>query len=473
MKNNVVYWWSGRASMLIIDAFVMGFLKKHYFPGCTMNGFFFYSEKYKGSGYLSKASFDEMIKSGKEFFNQDFVEEYFKLAEDTRAKFFDIIKNIRNSKVSQMSNEELANLFWELYDCVMDGAALYCQSQQEPLTAAENRIKEIVKDENKMLTIVEPYELDDINNGEVCWYNLLGNKDEISRDDIIAYLERFSWHMWNMYDLDDAVEYYKNKFLEDKKTNYQNKAQEIIDSKDKHKKKVMSILDEFNNEELNQLVSLFHRTTIGRMRLKPVWAGADFLASNLIKEIAKRLESDVVEFVFSYRIKETVEALKKGELLTKEEIIARKKSYLIGFKDYKEIFVSGKEAKVFVKEEYPELFKENNEEEVKGTIVSKGKHTGRVRIILSENIEKVKELSKTFEKGDVLVTDMTQPNMMVLIGKAGAIVTNEGGITSHAAVVSREFKIPCIVGTHRATLVFKDGDRVEVDADKGIVRKIN
>lgn len=472
MNNKLVYWWGGKESMLLMDACVTGFLKKYDFPGCTMNGFFFYSEEYKGSGYLSRASFGEMIKSGKKFFNQQVVEEYFNLAEKTREKFFDIVKKVRGSNVSQMSNEELADLFWELYDCVAEGVALYEQSQHEPLMAAEKRIREIVKDEDKMLTIVEPYELDDIINGEVYWYKLVKDKDYISKEDIIIYLERFSWHMWNMYDLDEAINYYKNKFLEDKKDQY-DRAQKIIDSKNKHKEKVLTILKEFNSEELNKLVELFHRSTINRMRLKPVWAGVDFLTRDFINEIAKRLKLNVVELVFSYRIKEVVEALKKGNLLSKEEREARKESYFIALDNYKEIFITGEQAKTFAKKEYPELFKENNEEELKGTVVSKGKAKGKVKIILSENIEKVKELSKTFKKGDVLVTDMTQPNMMVLIAKAGAIVTNEGGITSHAAVISREFKIPCIVGTHTATKIFKNGEIVEVDADKGIVRKIN
>jgi pyruvate,water dikinase len=56
--------------------------------------------------------------------------------------------------------------------------------------------------------------------------------------------------------------------------------------------------------------------------------------------------------------------------------------------------------------------------------------------------------------------------------KAGAIVTEQGGVTSHAAIVSRELGIPCLIGTKIATKVFKDGDMVEVDATKGIVRKI-
>ena len=57
--------------------------------------------------------------------------------------------------------------------------------------------------------------------------------------------------------------------------------------------------------------------------------------------------------------------------------------------------------------------------------------------------------------------------------KAAAIVTDEGGLTAHAAIVARELSIPCIVGTKFATRAFKDGDMVEVDADRGIVSKIN
>jgi pyruvate, water dikinase len=67
---------------------------------------------------------------------------------------------------------------------------------------------------------------------------------------------------------------------------------------------------------------------------------------------------------------------------------------------------------------------------------------------------------------------MTTPDFVPIMGKAGAIITDEGGITCHAAIVSREMKIPCVVGTEIATKVLKDGDLVEVDADNGVVRKV-
>ena len=99
----------------------------------------------------------------------------------------------------------------------------------------------------------------------------------------------------------------------------------------------------------------------------------------------------------------------------------------------------------------------------RGLSASVGKATGIVKIVKSATeIGKVKE-------GDILVAVMTRPDYVVAMKKAAAIVTNEGGITSHAAIVSRELGIPCIIGTKIATEVLKDGDLVEVNANHGIV----
>ena len=67
---------------------------------------------------------------------------------------------------------------------------------------------------------------------------------------------------------------------------------------------------------------------------------------------------------------------------------------------------------------------------------------------------------------------MTSPDFIAGIKKAAAIVTNEGGILCHAAIVSREFGIPCIVGTKTATRLIKTGDLIEVDGNHGFVRII-
>jgi phosphoenolpyruvate synthase/pyruvate phosphate dikinase len=106
------------------------------------------------------------------------------------------------------------------------------------------------------------------------------------------------------------------------------------------------------------------------------------------------------------------------------------------------------------------------ETEVKGKSTFKGKHVGRVTVVLSDAD------AKKVQEGDVLVASQTIPNWVFAMEKAGALVTDEGGLLSHAAILSRELKKPCVIGTKIATQVFKDGDVVEVDAEKGIVRII-
>jgi len=100
---------------------------------------------------------------------------------------------------------------------------------------------------------------------------------------------------------------------------------------------------------------------------------------------------------------------------------------------------------------------------LKGETASGGAYTGKVKIVHGAS-----ELGKV-EKGDVLVTAMTTPDMVPAMQRAGAIITNEGGMTCHAAIVSREMGIPCIVGTEHATEILKDDQIVTVHASRGIV----
>lgn len=98
-----------------------------------------------------------------------------------------------------------------------------------------------------------------------------------------------------------------------------------------------------------------------------------------------------------------------------------------------------------------------------GLGASPGISSGPVKVIY-----KMDDLSK-IKKGDILVTEMTNPDMVVSMQKSAGIITDEGGITSHASIVSREMGIPCVVGTEKATKLLKDGDEVTVDGFAGKV----
>jgi pyruvate,water dikinase len=100
---------------------------------------------------------------------------------------------------------------------------------------------------------------------------------------------------------------------------------------------------------------------------------------------------------------------------------------------------------------------------LRGLGASPGVATGVVKVI-----EVMSDVAK-IEKGDVLVTTMTSPDLVPTMSKAAAIITNLGGSNCHAAIVSREMGIPAIVGTHEATKLLRDGQVVTVDAYNGII----
>ena len=108
--------------------------------------------------------------------------------------------------------------------------------------------------------------------------------------------------------------------------------------------------------------------------------------------------------------------------------------------------------------------KKTQSEEIVGKVAFPGVVRGKVVLHQSWTGTTV------INKGDILVTGMTNPQMIPYIKKAGAIVTDEGGITCHAAIISREMKKPCITGTKNATQLLKNGDLVEVDANAGVVK---
>ncbi len=185
----------------------------------------------------------------------------------------------------------------------------------------------------------------------------------------------------------------------------------------------------------------------------------------VLKEIRKRTRFSLkqIRHCLPKEIKLLFIKNKKQDL--KKELNKRINYLAYHVKNKKSIVLTGGKARQFmdkmlIKEIYGDI------KIIKGTVASPGTGNGMVRIInVTKDMVKMK-------KGDILVSIATIPEIVPAMKKASAIVTNIGGITSHAAIVSRELKIPCVIGTKIATKVLKDGDLVEVDANKGVVKKI-
>ncbi|MBU0707534.1 hypothetical protein KKG41_04145 [Patescibacteria group bacterium] len=128
---------------------------------------------------------------------------------------------------------------------------------------------------------------------------------------------------------------------------------------------------------------------------------------------------------------------------------------------------TGKDAKKLTEQYDPQpKITASRSSTLRGAVASSGIARGRVRVIILD-----REFS-SFKKGEILVTIQTMVHYVPIMKKSAAILTEFGGLTSHAAIVSRELKKPCIVGIPSLTSVLKTGDKVEIDATKGIVRKI-
>ena len=173
---------------------------------------------------------------------------------------------------------------------------------------------------------------------------------------------------------------------------------------------------------------------------------------------------------------ETPENLRKIQCLTEDELhqlweLARKLEEHYKFpQDFEWASENGR---VYLLQTRPvTVFYEKKEEEVevkakpilKGLPASPGAVVGEVKICLS-----LEDANKKMQKGNILVTTMTSPDWVPFMKIAGGIITSEGGMTAHAAIVSREMGIPCIVGASKALEVLKDGMIITLDSRKGLV----
>ncbi len=182
----------------------------------------------------------------------------------------------------------------------------------------------------------------------------------------------------------------------------------------------------------------------------------------ILEEIVKRIGLSMHEVRFM--LKKEIRAALVQKKINKKSIKDRTRLAVYYFEKGVEKAYVGKQAQALVKKAEKQV--QHKATEITGQVGCVGKAVGTVRIIT-----RPKDMPK-MHRGDILVSIATDPDIVPAMKKAAAIVTDQGGVTSHAAIVARELKIPCLIGTKIATKVFKDGDRVEVDATKGIVKKL-
>ena len=324
--------------------------------------------------------------------------------------------------------------------------------------------QEIMKDAEKTRLFA-----DNSCTPEETWKKL----DKKTKDRITQHKKMFFFNQLNYYYAEPLTEInYTDeiKKLIEQKVDVESKIEDEKKAYERNVKKRNDIIAKYRlNEEAVKLITLTVDTLHWQdERKKNILSGVYYMGL-MLRQLSKKWSIDI-ELLKRYGPHEiTLERLKNFDYEDAKRRVEHFAVYMeIARNERKGI---GIDYDVIVEKEYDEFMKAYNEEimehkDLHGTSASPGKATGPVRICRTkEDIEK-------FKKGEILVAAMTRPEYVPAMRLAAAIVTDEGGITCHAAIVSRELGIPCVIGTKVATKVLKDGEFVDVNANHAIVRKV-
>ncbi|MFH1275840.1 MAG: PEP-utilizing enzyme [Candidatus Woesearchaeota archaeon] len=287
-----------------------------------------------------------------------------------------------------------------------------------------------------------------------------------TKDTLEEHQQKYEFlSVYNQDENPESIDSFKVRFEALQKTNLKQRLQNFHE--DYHQR------EENFNDTIRELKISGHLLDIIKMLREYVYLRSyrlemlnksNLLIQPLLKKISRQFDLGLKE-VCALTAEEIICGLKIGNLPTTEEINSRIEGYIY--------FQEGKNYKIFVKDlkeikkiEFGEEKNYQNIKTFKGTPACHGKVQGVVRVIRSKN-----EIS-LLKSGEVLVTSMTTPDYIQAMEKSVAIITDEGGLLCHAAIVARELNKPCIIGTEIATKVLQTGDLVEIDTEKSIVKKI-
>jgi phosphohistidine swiveling domain-containing protein len=216
-------------------------------------------------------------------------------------------------------------------------------------------------------------------------------------------------------------------------------------------------VDFISNKKANALMPIFGKA---RLYSEDVYSQSEHFFRSIMKLISKK-ENVSAKNLTCLTQEEFEEYLTHGTLPNVKTLSARYElSLLFFYKGKRNILLGNSVTKV----ENLITKSKSKDKELRGITAYPGKAIGRARIILDPH------LVTDFKKGDILITGMTRPEFLPLIKKSAAIITDVGGVLSHAAISARELKKPCIVGTGTATRNIKNNSKLVVDADNGNIR---
>jgi phosphohistidine swiveling domain-containing protein len=397
--------------------------------------------------------------------NKKVIDKFTKKLDKNSKKFLRFTKTFIGKDYSKLTNKNLLDLFeqynQDYINCYMYGeppAQLLKDYLGEEL---KGRLLEIVKDEKKLDKIfsilINPTKDNFIRDEEkdLLKIALLKNRDKA----LEKHVKKYNWIQVDYNSSALTLEYFKEEIKKIK--NPRERLNELKKKNKEMKKNQLEIKRKYKIDKKTYSFCVAIRKALFLMELKRGrFSEAHYHIQFLMEEIGKRLGLSVRQANF-LTLKEVEENLLL-KIKTDKKILDNryKKSVYLASERY--FTVADKKTEEFV---FKLFGKKKKLDELRGICGNPGKTEGNVRIIV-----KAEDFHK-FKDGEILVTSFTTPDFIIIMKKAKGIVTDYGGITSHASIVARELGIPCLVGTEHATHTFKDGDKIELDSERRIVKR--
>ncbi len=416
--------------------------------------------------FHSKKDFENDIKRGEKFLDKQYLQRFIEGMEKQFKKHWQLFDKVKQTDMKKVSDEELLRYFDQLMDAWVDIIGYFRGTQAEGSQYLAKELEKQVPKEQIAILMISP-DMDIANKEQLGWQEIVKkcpiNKIP-SEKELLEHAAKYPWAVMCHSSYQEVIDTLRQRYTHDKGIDM---FKDIKEEKRKIKREQDAIIKK--NPKIKSIVTTIHRLALSRMEVKSCWAGNDFYFIPIFAEIEKRTGESAHD-IFWYYLRQEIHDLFKGKRVSDEEKKCRRQCFVGLWKDGNMSLYSGKKAVSVAKRELKELFEPKDCRVLQGTIANPGNVRGIARILHSNNREETKYMRKDFKKGEILITEMTQPSVMDIASKASALVTDEGGMLSHAAIISRELKIPCIVGTGMATKIIKDGDRIEVDAKAGSVK---
>ena len=288
-----------------------------------------------------------------------------------------------------------------------------------------------------------------------------------SAEDLMKHATSYPWLFPAAYDYEIAVSNLANRYKIDvdkrvERIEEYQKAQTVLQASIEQKKQY---LEHTPSEEALQLVETIAKLSEYRTYFKLALAGMSLRFGTIFKKISAQAHLDPIIFYNSYTIDDITNLLLHTTVLSPEVVNQRNDYYAYIVRNLKkEVSTDGA-----YRESLKKYFSAHDQAHIVGVSACPGVVRGVARVLQNSEI---KDVTLESLQGKILVTTMTDPSIMPFIRNCLALVTDQGGLTSHAAIVSREMHIPCIVGTKNGTEIIKDGSMIEVDADRGVIRPV-